>query len=295
VKKWQGISITAAAISSTTPICRKTRTGSPKYFAHTAKKTWRKRRTMYDFSAINPLEIHGEQVAGRAACVRKQLKDLSTDAKSSTFDLADLLFEAQENSYAEAWGFASLTDYASKELGLKPRKAQYLAHTVKVCLEVGLKREQFELAGISKLREICTLNPEGTYWNAAEHVSEPLAEHIVRLILDHYKLNLEQVKDEVLRLKGRTGVDRPVLRTTSYPKSVWENVIKPARELARRLLGSSGRDDEGNAKEYSDGACDEMIFASFLADVNNQPDPGDITEVVVEESQAPPNLPMEAI
>jgi transcriptional regulator of met regulon len=49
--------------------------------------------------------------------------------------------------------------------------------------------------------------------------------------------------------------------------------VKPARELARQLLGSSGRDDEGTAKEYSDAACDEVICASFLADVNNQPEP----------------------
>ena len=37
--------------------------------------------------------IVGEQVAGRAARVRKMLKDYSTDVKTSTFDLADLLHE----------------------------------------------------------------------------------------------------------------------------------------------------------------------------------------------------------
>jgi len=96
-------------------------------------------------------------------------------------------------------------------------------------------------------------------------------------VLDSDELTVEQVHNEVLRLQGRTGPDRPVHRTTVYPQSVWELVIKPARELARQLLGSSGRDDEGTAKEYSDAACDEVICAAFLADPNNAPEPEDVT------------------
>jgi len=243
---------------------------------------------------LNPPAIHGEVVAGRAAKVRRQLLDLSADVKASTFDMVELLHEAQANNYPLQWGFSSTVDYGAKELGLKKRKTEYLTRIGTVCKAVGLKRESYEPAGISKLREITTLNPEGSYWNVAEHVSEPLDEHIVRLILDSDKLTVDQVKEEVLRLKGRTGPDRPVLRTTSYPKSVWENVIKPARELARQLLGSAGRDDAGNAKEYSDGACDEMICSSFLVDPNNGPEPQELPyEGNLEESTAVPELPRE--
>ena len=195
---------------------------------------------------------------------------------TNTFDLASLLYEARENNYYSAWGFSSLGEYAEKELGLKKRKSEYLTRIMQVTKAVGLDRSSFEPCGVSKLREICTLDPEGTYWNSAEHVSEDLAEHIVRLILDCDKLTVEQVKEEVLRLKGRVGPDRPVIRSTSYPQSVWELIIKPARELARRLLGSSGRDDEGNAKEYSDGVCDEMIYSRFLTDPNNSPEPQEL-------------------
>lgn len=239
--------------------------------------------------------IVGEQVSGRAARVREKMKDLTNDVKASTFDLADLLFEAQENNYPAAWGFTSTIEYGKEELGLKKRKIEYLLRITKVCRAVGLKRERYEPAGISKLRAVTTLNPEGTYWNASEHVSEPLDEHIVRLILDSDKMTVEQTELEVLRLQGRLGADRPVHRTTTYPKSVWENVIKPARELARQLLGSAKRDDEGNAVEYSDGACDEVIYAAFLADPNNAEDPGDGIEAMTEEAPAPPTLPMEAI
>ena len=239
--------------------------------------------------------IVGEQVAGRAARVRKMLKDYSTDVKTSTFDLADLLHEAQENNYPTAWGFTSLPDYADKELGLKPRKAQYLARITKVCLTVGLKRIQYESAGISKLREICTLDPEGTYWNVTDHVSEPLDDHIVRLILDSDKMNVDQVKLEVARLKGQVGKDRRVLRSYSTDITTWTNVIDVAIEKARKFLGSKGRDDEGNAKDYSEGECYECICAAFNADPNYDEDPGDGIESVTEETQAPPTLPMENV
>ena len=238
--------------------------------------------------------IIGAQIAGRAAEVRSKLKDLSADLKSHTFDMVGLLWEVRENNYALQWGYPSVIKYGIQELGLKKRKAEYLTRIGTVCHAVGLTRAQYEPAGTSKLREITTLDPEGSYWNPAEHKNEDMAEHIVRLILDADGMTVEQIKEEVLRLQGRLGADRPVHRTTTYPKSVWENVIKPARELARRLLGSAGRDDEGNAKEYSDSACDEVIYAAFLADPNNAVDPGDSKDVA-EEPQAVPILPMETI
>src|ERR1039458_5485538 len=239
--------------------------------------------------------IVGEQVAGRAARVRNTLKDLSGDVKSSTFDMADLLHEAQENNYPATWGYASTVEYGREELGLKKRKIEYLTRITKVCLAVGLKRERYEPSGISKLREITTLNPEGTYWNAAEHVSEPLDDHIVRLILDSDKMNVEQVKLEVAKLKGQIGKDRRVIRSYSTDITTWTNVIDVAIEKARKFLGSKGRDEEtGNAKEYSEGECYECICAAFNADPNYDEDPGDLTvaDLLETQTQAPPTLPM---
>jgi hypothetical protein len=243
---------------------------------------------------MNPPAIHGEQVAGRAAKVRRQLLDLSADVKSSTFDMADLLYEAQENNYPAAWGYRSTLDYAAKELGLKERKARYLTRLTKVCRAVGLKREQYEPAGTSKLREITTLDPEGTYFNTTEHVNEPLDEHIVRLILDHDKMTVDQVKLEVARLKGQVGKDRRIIRSYGTDITTWTEVIDKAIEKARRYLGSKNRDDEGNAREYSEGECYECICASFNADPNYDPDPGDRPDIT-EAPQAPPPLPMETI
>ena len=217
--------------------------------------------------------IVGEQIAGRSAQVRRSLMAMVANLSTNTFDLAALLHEARENNYPTAWGFSSLADYASQELGLKQRKAEYLTRVMRVMQAVGLKREQFEPCGVSKLREITRLDPEGTFWNKDEHVNEPLVDHIVQLTLDHDKMNVQQVKDEVARLLGMTGPNRMVVRSCSVTQSAWEGVIQPAYELARRMLGSQSRDSEGQAVEYKDGACLEVICAAFNADVNNQPEP----------------------
>jgi len=241
---------------------------------------------------MNEQVIVGEAVAGRAAAVRRKLMAMVANISTNTFDLAEALYDAKENNYPAAWGFSSVLEYAKQELGLKKRRAEYLTRIVMVTRAVGLTRAQYEPCGITKLREITRLDPEGTFWNVDEKRSEDLAEHIVSLIVDHDKLNAEQVELEVARLKGQSGKDRRVTRSYSTDITSWENVISPAIELARRMLGSKGRDDEGNAVEYSEGACYEVICAAFNADPNNVEDPGDI-EAVTEETVAPPAIPME--
>jgi hypothetical protein len=231
-------------------------------------------------AAMNEQVIVGEAVAGRAATVRRNLMSLVTSLNVNEFDLAELFHEAQEHGYYAVWGYASLADYAAQELGLKERKAQYLANIVRVMKAVGLKRENYEPAGKSKLREIAVLKPESSFWNKDTKTSEPISDHIVRLVLDHDKLSVKQTHEEVLRLQGRLGPDRPTTRSYTVPRSAYDNVIKPAFELIRMRLGSQGRDADGNAEEYKDGAVLECICAEVLADPNNQPE--DMEEVMGE-------------
>lgn len=243
---------------------------------------------------MNESAIIGEQIAGRSASVRRNLMSMVANLSTNTFDLAALLHEARENTYYSMWGFSSLAEYAEKELGLKQRKSEYLTKIMHVTKAVGLTRPQFEPCGVSKLREISRLNPDGTFWNKDTHKNEDLSDHIVRLILDHDNLSVQQTKDEVARLLGQDGPDRRVIRSYSTDITTWQNVISEALELARRQLGSKGRDDEGNSIEFSEGACYECICAAFLADLNNAPDPEDASKIM-EEPQAPRAVPMEEI
>lgn len=242
---------------------------------------------------LNPPAIYGEAIAGRAASVRKTLLLLSTSIGDKTFDMAELLYEAQENNYYSEWGYASLPEYAEKEMGLKARKAQYLARIVKVYRAVGLTRETCEKIHISKLREIATLDPKGSFFNRAEGKNEEMSEHIVRLILGSDELTLNQIKDEVAKLKGQVGPDRRVVRSFSTTQSAWDNVFVPAMEKIRRRLGSENRDDAGNAKEYSDGVVYEMMAAEINADPNFE-EPNELPEEIAG-LVAEPELPTENI
>lgn len=218
----------------------------------------------------DPIAIVGDVQAGRATVVRKHLLGLAGDIQASTFDLAEALVEASGGHMYQVWGYNSLYEYGALELNLKRRKIRYLVRIVEVMKIVGIKREVYEPIGVTKLREITTLDPAGNFFNTETKQNEPLLDHIVRLVSEAEGKTSDEIGLEVQRLKGQTGDNSLVTRSTTYVNSVWENVIKPARELARRLMGSAGRDEEGNAVEYSDGAVEEMIHAAFIADPNNQ-------------------------
>lgn len=201
--------------------------------------------------------------------VKKELKRLTQVMQLNTFYLAELFHEAQSHAYFLEWGYNNLGEFAQKELGIKERKAQYLARIIKVCRGVGLKPEHYEPAGISKLREITTLDPDGHWFNKETKNNEALDEHIVDLIAEAPDMTITEIKEAVAKLKDQTGEDRRVIRSYGITQSAWDNTVKPAMELARRNMGSAGRDEAGNAIEYSDGAIIEAICINYLQDPNN--------------------------
>lgn len=228
----------------------------------------------------DPIAIVGDVQAGRATVLRKKLIGLAGDIQCSTFDLAEMLYEADSGSMPQQWGYISTLDYGMQELGLKKRKVQYLVRIVSVMRIVGVKREVYEPIGVTKMREITTLDPAGMFFNKETKQNEPLVDHIVRLVSEAEDCTAEEIAEEIKRLKGQTGENSLVTRSTTYVLSVWDNVIKPAQELARRLMGSAGRDKDGNAMEYSDGAVEEMIHTEFLNDPNNNIEAEDASVVI---------------
>jgi hypothetical protein len=214
---------------------------------------------------LNPPAIHGEAIAGRSAEARRALLQITAGVVRSTFDLAELLYEVKSAGYYRAYGYETFGEYVMKELDIKQRKSEYLIRIVQVCKAVGLKRADYESAGISKLRSICTLDSAGSYFNPETKTNEDMAEHIVDLIANAPTMDAEEVTERVLELKGMVGPDRPVVRSFSMTQAAWTNVVKKAFERVRKMLGSAGRDDQGMAKEYSDGAVLECLCADYLA------------------------------
>lgn len=213
--------------------------------------------------------IFGEAVAGHEVAVRRSLVELTADITRHTFDVAELLYEVQEKKLYGKWGFENFSEYAERELNLKVRKAQYLARIVKVCREVGVKRADYEQVGVTRLREICTLDPETTFYDSEQKEHTPMVDHIVDLLSRAVEMSTVEVAERVAELKGQVGDNRMLLRSYKVTKTAYENTIQPALEVMRKLLGSKGRDGTGAAVDYPDGACLEYICREFLNDPHN--------------------------
>jgi len=230
----------------------------------------------------DPTVIIGEAVAGQSAALRKRMRILAADLTKHTFDIAEAFFEAQETRCYAEWGFASLPEYAELELGIKQRKSQYLARIVRVCRACGVKRADYEPAGITNLRTITMLDPDSTYYNREEKQHEPMVEHIVRLIAEAPELSTKEVDAEVQRLMGNTGENAMITRMYRVTVSAYENTILRCFESIRKHLGSAGRDETGKAKEYSDGKVIESLCAEWNADPRNFMEEGDESHVQFE-------------
>jgi hypothetical protein len=218
---------------------------------------------------MDPIAIVGETVAGHSASLRKRMGVLAQDLVKNTFDLAEAFFEAQETHCYIEWGFESLGDYASLELGIKHRKAQYLARIVRVCRECGVARKDYEPVGVTKLREITSLDTDATFFEQDYQKHIPMVDYIVDLIAKAPECTTVEIEEEVARLKGMTGENAMVKRGYSLTRSAWDNVVAICFESVRKRLGSAGRDEEGKAKDFSDGVVIECLCAEYNSDPRN--------------------------
>jgi hypothetical protein len=218
----------------------------------------------------NQTVLVGEQIAGQSAKVRKQLEQIISKVNSSSFDIAELLYTIKKNGYYE--GFTTFSEF-TKTLAIKPRKAQYLTRIAEVMEVVGIPRAQYEPLGTAKLREIASLDVNGSWTNPdAEKGTEPIPikSFIVGFVDKGSEMSLEEIKNHVKTLKGLVGSEAMGWLHLYVKQSALDNTIKPALQLAKKQLGSARKDDEGISQDYSDGVAAEVIFADWLSDPANE-------------------------
>jgi hypothetical protein len=212
---------------------------------------------------LNPPAIHGPIVPGEAAKVRQQLEQLIKKVNKSAFDIGDLLHIIKKNGYYE--GFNTFMEYV-KTLEIKPRKAQYLTRISEVMDNMAIPREKYEPLGVARMREITSLDVNGTWVNPETKQETPIKAFVQGFIDKGDEMPLEEVKQHVRTLKGLVGENAMGWLHLYMKQLAIDNVAKPALEKAKMLIGSVGKDDEGVSKDASDGQAAEVIFASF----NNQ-------------------------
>lgn len=212
----------------------------------------------------------GEVEAGRAAKVKQSLENLIHSLQKNTFDVAELLHEVKSKHYYSSWGFDTFKEYVNN-LDIKSRKAQYLVRIVDVMNEVSIPRETYEPVGLSKLREITSLEPKETYTNKETGAITPLSEFITAFVEKGKEMSLDDLKEHVRTLKGLTDENELVWLNFCLKKSVRDDVVKPALELAKANIGSVGKDEEGYSLDASDGRALEMVAIEYLNDPANRP------------------------
>ena len=222
---------------------------------------------------INPVPqqheavIVGEKVAGEAAKARKEVEKVIKSANSSMFDLAELLYQVKKNNYYN--GYTTFSEYLSS-LKFKRRRLDYLVKMAETMDAVGISREQYEPLGLSKLRAITSFKDINESWINPDTKQEiPFKSFIIGFVEKGLQMTLSEIQQHVRTLKGEVGDESFVIIHVKIKQGALDKVVRPALELMKMKLGSSGKDDEGKSYDASDGRALEMICADFLSDPAN--------------------------
>lgn len=220
-------------------------------------------REMYEAKLVGEIE------AGESAKIKERLEGLIETWNRSTFDIADLLYLVKSKRYYRAYGYETFTEYI-KELDIKTRKAHYLARMVDIMEQLDIPRKDYEPVGVAKLREITSLdvtdeNGEDIYFDDPKTGESHLMGDVIRGLLPKaLNMSVQEVKDYVKTLKGFSGDNELAWLNIQVNKQALDETIRPALELAKKHLGDAGRDEDGTAKDPSDGRALEIISVEFI-------------------------------
>ena len=206
-----------------------------------------------------------------SAEIREKIWNIVNKLDKSSFDLGELLYKVKQNHFYLGWGFNSFKQYA-QTLNMKTTKAQYLAKIASVMNDCKIPRAAYEPLGIGKLREVIKLDPNGTYFNEKLGQHEPMSGYICGLVAKGKDMTLAEVHEYVNTLNGLVGEDALEFMNFKVKKSVKENIIGPALELAKMSVGTVGVDEEGMAVDITDSRALEIICTAFVSDPGNFPE-----------------------
>lgn len=219
---------------------------------------------------FSPIVIVDSAIAGEALATKHKLEEVISQANRSKFDIADLLLTIKRKGYYAP--YTTFSEYRTS-LKIKPRTSQYLTRMAAVMEEVGIPRSQYEPLGISRLRDITSLEPTEIWKNPITGISTPVREFIIGFVEyrtdDGDFIDPDDLKRNVRTLKGIVGENDFEFLTLSFQRATLASVVRPALELAKAHLGSVKKDDEGISQDATDSSAAVAIFADYLSDPTN--------------------------
>lgn len=217
---------------------------------------------------MHDIVVVGEAVAGESAKVRAELEQAINVLNASAFDVAALLHKVRKGHHYTTVTFQEYLE----TLNIKVRKAQYLVRIADVMERVGIPRAEYEPLGVAKLREITSLEPGEKYTNPTNNEQSEMTQWIKDLLVTGKTSPLDEVKQSVRVLKGLVGENDTTWLNFNVKRLAAENVIRPALEKIKVLVGSVGTNEDGTAKEASDGQALEYMAAECLNDPATEPE-----------------------
>lgn len=213
----------------------------------------------------------------RSDVVRKRLGELDSSVTLTEFEQADLWAEAKTNQYWSDWKFPSFYDYTKTSTDLCKREIDYRITVSLVTKILGVGLVQKAKAKTSKLKVICTLDPNAIVTESGTGKEEKMSDVMVSLINDAPSKTLKEIVEIVKRLKGETpdaeeGLDDQLTWLNLPVRRDAKQVVLDAIELACKLNGTTLDILTKEEKDLSMAAALEKVSADFIADPNNQVD-----------------------
>jgi hypothetical protein len=208
--------------------------------------------------------IVGEQVAGEAAKVRKQLVQLIKSVNTSNFDIMDLLHEIKTKKFY-APKFDTFIDYARSLENFKVSKAYYLVRIKENMMLANIPREVYEPIGMTKLRTIAQIDVV----DSENKIKQDAIETVKQIVQSAPTDSAEEVKAKVDAALGNVGDDAWEWLNLRVRKASKDNIRKMLDTIKMQLSQKKGPD--GNMVDASDGAALDALALDWLADPNNSP------------------------
>lgn len=232
---------------------------------------------MYDtITNLTGPAIVGEAVAGEAAQTLAEVKKLVKGLSVNTFDLAEKLHKVKKNKFY-APKFNTFGEYL-KTLDIKLSKGYYLVKLVEIMEACEIPRSVYEPVGIAKLRLISrveTKNSDGgpKMYDTLTDDKTPISgvEAVKAIMQTAHTTEPDDIEALVRKINGQVGENTPEWENicmTSGQRAKWSEAV----ELAKKNIGSTGKDEEGDYKDASIGRCAEIIAISYIQDPNNWPE-----------------------
>jgi hypothetical protein len=217
---------------------------------------------------VRPSDVKGS----RAWCskIRRRAKELVRVIDLGYFDLCNVLYEiydtpvdgdAKREPVFALWNYSSFGEYAQVELGLKPRKAEYLRSigfkfaTDLAELDPKLKEELVAL-GWTKLRELVKVltirNAAGWIERGKKLSQAELLDLVKKHLEDRAARREEREMAELINAGGGAPADADDENLPSEEKPSWEHFmfygdqVEPVREALTRAAELSQSDKKSH-------------------------------------------------